>query len=92
MVRVYRIKNVNIYSDHDGHYIVHNTKKEFSVGHTHVNNYNTAKYLAYLIAYERKPKGHISEYLLNSLYRLAKSKTHIAKLNSYKENSKKNRK
>lgn len=91
VVRVYKVKHINVYSDYDGHYIVHNTKKEFSEGHTHVNNYNTAKYLAYLTAYERKPKGHISDYLLQSLYRLAKTKSHIAKLDEYKDNRKKNK-
>ena len=45
MVRIAKIKYFNIYSDHKGNYIIHNTHKEFNKGHTHINNYHTAKYI-----------------------------------------------
>ena len=40
----YKKKNFNIYNAGNG-YIIHNIKKEFSQGHTHINNFKTAKYL-----------------------------------------------
>lgn len=81
MVRIGKIRNINIYSDSDGHYIVHNTSKEFEVGHTHISNYKTAKYVAYLVAYNKIPKrGHLSDYLYESIYRLSKNREYIKRL------------
>lgn len=68
MVRVYKRREFYIYAQ-DG-YIVHNTKKEFQHGHTHINNFNTAKYLIKMSIQKLIPY-HASSYLLESLIRLS---------------------
>ena len=40
--KIYQKKNFSIYQVSNG-YIVHNVKKPFKIGHTHVNNYYKAK-------------------------------------------------
>lgn len=85
MVRISRVKHINIYSDSNGHFIVHNTRKEFSEGHSHINNYKTAKYIAYLAAYKKIPKkGHLSKYLIESLERLSTDKKYILRIKGIK--------
>ena len=92
MVRIFKLKKINIYSDSDNHYIVHNTNKPFEDGHTHINNFNTAKYLAYLIAYKRMPKNnHLSFYLIDSLIRLSDDNKYINKLKDLKNKEIKNK-
>ena len=70
MVLIAKLKFVHIYAGHGDVYIVHNTKKEFANGHTHIHNYNTAKYLAKLITHEQIPRDCKSIYLLESFIRL----------------------
>lgn len=78
MVRIGKIGHMNIYSERNGVYIVHNTKKEFSKGHTHINNYNTAMYIAFLANYEKIPKKrHLSHYLIESIVRLSTNRKYI---------------
>ena len=85
MVRVYKMKNYNIYSDMDGSYIVHNTNKPFENGHTHINNFDTAKYVLYLSLYRRLPKNnHLSIYLCDSIIRISDDKKYIDKMKSFK--------
>ena len=94
MARISRIQHFNIYSDSNGSYIVHNTRKEFSEGHTHINNFNTAKYITYLALYKRLPKkGHLSLYLIESVIRISDDSHFINKMNDFKnrELRKKNR-
>lgn len=79
MVRVGKVGIYNIYSDKKGSYIVHNTKKEFAKGHTHINNFNTAKYLATL-ALKKKVPTRLGKYQLVSLIRISDSKTYKIKL------------
>lgn len=78
MVRIYKKKEYNIYSDKNG-FIIHNTKKEFSTGHTHINNYKTATFLIDLSIHENIPK-HLSKYLLESLARITENKTYKEKI------------
>lgn len=66
-------------------YIVINRKKQFDEGHTHIRNFNTAKYIADLAAYHRIP-NHLPIYLLVSLKRLAESEDQIIKIESLLEN------
>lgn len=87
MVRIYRYKNYNIYSNHNNGFIIHNTKKDFQNGHTHLNNYNTAKYLIKLSCYHTIP-NHLSDYLIDSLIRISDDSSYIDKL--YKIKNKKN--
>lgn len=60
-------------------YIVHNTKKSFENGHTHITDFSTAKYLTHLINHKIVPK-HISYYLYNSIKRLCSDKEYLHKL------------
>lgn len=86
MVRIAKVKHLNIYSNFNGGYIVHNTKKEFSEGHTHINNYKTAKYIAYLAANKKLPKGyHLSKYLTESIVRISDDNQYIYKITHMEE-------
>ena len=86
MVRITKMKYINIYSDKSGSYVVHNTKKEFSDGHTHINNYKTAKYIAYLVIYKKMPKNnHLSIYLIDSVIRLSNDRKYINQMKLLKE-------
>jgi len=88
MVRVSKMKHFNIYSNMKNDYIVHNTHKEFADGHTHINNYDTAKYIAYLALYKRMPKkNHLSEYLIDSVIRISDDQEYINKMKAFKRNS-----
>lgn len=73
MKQVHKRENFVIYSVRDG-YIIHNEKKPFSVGHTHISNFDTAKYIVNISRRKTIPKN-MSRYLLISLIRLA-SDTH----------------
>ena len=69
----------------DGSYIVHNTNKPFENGHTHINNFDTAKYVLYLSLYRRLPKNnHLSIYLCDSIIRISNDKKYIDKMKSFK--------
>lgn len=75
----YKKKNYKIYFFENGGYIIHNTKGEFSQHHTHINNYNTAKYLINLSLHNTIPY-HLSNYLLESLIRISLDKEYKKKL------------
>lgn len=87
MVIVYRKYNYYIYAAKDG-YIVHNTKKEFSKGHTHINNYHTAKYLIDMSYYSKIPY-HTYDYILESLMRISTDQKYIDTLRKLKKGRKK---
>lgn len=89
MVRIDKVKYFNIYSDSNGSYIVHNTHKDFSNGHTHLKNYDTAKYIIYLALYKRLPKkNHLSKYLVDSVIRISDDKVYIQKMKQFKKSMK----
>ncbi len=67
--QIYTKKNFAII-DMDEGYIVINKDKEFKQGHTHITNFNTAKYLIDMVLYSRMPY-HLPIYLLISLQRLS---------------------
>ena len=83
MVRVDKLKYYDIYSNMRGGYIVYNRHKEFSVGHTHINNFKTARYIAYLSLYKKKPKGKLSKYLVESLIRISDDRKYINMIRHY---------
>lgn len=86
MIRVSKMKHFNIYSNMENEYIVHNTRKDFEIGHTHINNYNTAKYVAYMALYKKMPKNnHLSLYLIDSVIRISDDKVYINKMNALKQ-------
>ena len=80
MVRIAKIKYFNIYSDHKGNYIIHNTHKEFNKGHTHINNYHTAKYITNMALHKSLPNKHLSNYLIISIIRISSDNAYINNL------------
>ena len=87
MVQIYKRKNYVIYSNHekDSAYIVYNTRKEFSEGHTHINNYNTAKYIIGMSLNNLIPKKKLGDYVLQSIIRISTNKDYINKLEKLKK-------
>lgn len=73
---IYRRKNYNIYRVGKNQYIVHNTEKSFSSGHTHVNNYHAAKMIIQMSITKTIP-CHLSKYLLESIIRISVDKNYI---------------
>lgn len=45
--------------------------KEFEEGHTHINNFHTAKFIVDLAIHKSVPRKKISPYLLESLIRIS---------------------
>ena len=81
MVRVDKMRHYNIYSNFNGGCIVHNTHKDFEIGHTHLKNFKTAKYVAYLALYKKMPKNHhLSAYLIQSVIRISDDTKYICKM------------
>ena len=84
MIRVYRLKYFNIYSNKKGGFIVHNINKEFQEGHTHINNYNTAKYIIIVALHKSLPNTK-SIYIIDSLIRISNDINYINTLKNLKE-------
>ncbi len=61
-------------------YIVHNTKKSFKDGHSHIKSFNTAKLIICLCRNRRVPH-HLNKYLLMSLYRVSNDNEYREKIN-----------
>lgn len=78
MVLIYKKKNFNIYS-HKDIYIVHNTKKEFAEGHTHIRSFKSSKFIIDLSIHKSIPR-HLNRYFLVSLLRLSDDKEYSEKL------------
>lgn len=76
---IYKRKNYNIYKVSKNQYIVHNTLKPFSNGHTHVNNYYAAKMIIHLSITKTIP-DHLSKYLLESIIRISIDIEYIEKI------------
>lgn len=77
---IYSNKGYNIYRLKPGAFIVHNTRKPFESGHTHINNYNTAKYVIDMSCNKLIPKKHLSRYLIQSIIRISDDKDYIDKI------------
>lgn len=92
MVVVYRKKNFTVYSNLKHGFIIHNTHKPFEIGHTHINNFNTAKYIINIALHKSVPY-HTSNYILESITRVSEDENYINTIKSlytkkrYKENS-----
>ena len=76
--QIYRNRNFKIYKTLN-EYIVHNSNKDFEQGHTHIQNFDTAKYLIHLSIHRIVPK-RLSKYLIVSLIRLSDSREYTEKL------------
>ncbi len=82
MVRVYRKGPFNVYSDHSGEFIIHNIRKDFQNGHTHIREFNTAKYLINLATHKSIPRRCL-KYFIESLIRISDDKEYIDQLSHY---------
>lgn len=58
-------------------YIVHNTKKPFEIGHTHLNSFGMAKVMINNVINKKNPKTN-NIYLLESHIRLSDDEKYIA--------------
>lgn len=76
---IYRRKNYNIYKIGRDNFIVHNTRKKFEKGHTHINNYNAAKTIISMSINNIVPKN-LSKYLIESIIRISTDEQYIEKL------------
>lgn len=76
---IYRRKNYNIYKMGKNNFIVYNTNKKFEEGHTHINNYNTAKTVISMSLNNTIP-DHLSKYLIESIIRISTNKDYIEQL------------
>lgn len=69
-------------------YVVINRNKDFKNGHSHIKNFNTAKYIIDMVIHKRIP-NHLPIYLLISLLRISDDddyKTKIQDLIDVKNN------
>ena len=82
--QIYTKKNFSII-DMDEGYIVINKDKEFKQGHTHIANFNTAKYLIDMVLHSRIPY-HLPIYLLISLQRLSDDENYKEKIEGLIQN------
>lgn len=85
-VKIYSKDKYNIYLA-DNSYIVHNTRKEFEAGHTHINSLDTAKYIIDLAIHRSMPH-HLSTYLLASLIRISNDGGYSSKVEELIQNKK----
>ena len=88
MVRVYRDKNFNVYAGDDDTYVIHNMRKEFKNGHTHVRKFKTCKFIIDLAKHKSIPRTS-STRIIDSIIRISDDETYITKLMNYKKNKKK---
>lgn len=83
----YTKHNFNIYKAPDG-FIVHNIKKNFEDGHTHLQSFNTGKYLIELAFHKSIPR-HLDRYHLISLIRISDDEEYQRKVEELLKNKKK---
>lgn len=76
--QVFSKNRFKIYKSFNG-YVVHNSSKPFEIGHTHIENFDTAKYLVYL-SDRRIVPDKLQRYLMISLIRLSNSVDYTNKL------------
>jgi len=75
---LYDKRNFIIYDAGD-EVIIHNTEKEFSTGHTHIRNFDTAVYIIDIMIKKAIPH-HLHIYLLTSLVKLSNNEQYINKV------------
>ena len=78
--KIYERKEYAIYKVKHG-YIVHNTKKNFEEGHTHIHNYNKAKSIIDL-AVRKKTPNTPRQWEIECLLRIVKDEKYKKKLRS----------
>ena len=70
---------VILYSSKEERYIVYNTNKEWSKGHTHIKTFKQAEYLCDCIRKSKVP-NNVNKYFIISLIRLSNVKKYSNKL------------
>lgn len=90
LVTIYRKRHFNIYNAGNNQFIVHNSKMEFSDGHTHIKRFSTAKFIIQLSLHKTIPK-HLSNYLITSLIRINTDEDYINELQNMLKKDKNNR-
>lgn len=85
MSTVYRKAEYNVYKERKGTYVIHNTKKKFSEGHTHTNGLKTSKYLIDLCIYKSIPNTKCKRFFI-SLTRITDDDKYKKKLIDVLEN------
>ncbi len=70
---------VILYSNKEERYIVYNTSKEWSKGHTHIKTLKQAEYLCDCIRKSKVP-SNVNKYFIISLLRLSNDKKYSNKL------------
>ena len=86
---IYSKNEFNIYKSNDGGYIVHNVKKKFADGHSHIKTFDQSKYIVNMVIHKKMP-DHLSIYLLTSMIRISDDKVYQEKIKMLID-SKKNR-
>ncbi|CAH2211852.1 hypothetical protein [Tepidibacter aestuarii] len=76
--KVYEKKEFIIFPIKKG-YVVYNLKKDFSNGHTHLRNFNSAKMAIDLVVNKKIPKS-TNFYYLTSLIRISQDEDYINKI------------
>lgn len=76
--KIFQRKEYSIYKASDG-YIVHNTNKEFMIGHTHVRSFNKAKSIVDLCIRKKLPNTP-RRWEIESLMRVTNNNTYRNKL------------
>lgn len=76
--RIFQRKEYSIYKVSDG-YIVHNTNKEFRIGHTHVRSFSKAKSIVDLCVRKKLPNT-LRKWEIESLMRVTNNNTYRNKL------------
>ena len=85
--RINHIKNYDIYQA-GNEYIIHNNRKEFSEGHTHIRNYKTAIFIVKLAIHKSMPH-HLYKYFIVSLSRITDDENYKTKLLEFINNTSK---
>jgi hypothetical protein len=76
---IYYRKEYKIIKADEFDYIVVNTNKLFSSGHTHMSNFNAAISVIKLVQHKELPRNH-SSWFVHSLMRLSDDADYIGKL------------
>lgn len=67
-------------SSHGYSYVLYNKEKPFKIGHTHINNYNTTRWIMKIYQQRKLPDKIKSLYLLKSLLRISNDEKYSVKV------------
>lgn len=87
MTKVDQIGPIVIYQHRNGHFILHNTKKSFNKGHTHLKSRQRSYEVAENVIKKHFPL-HWSNYFIESMIRLTTDEKFIERLEHLRETRK----